>query len=95
VNADLIAAGLSPFLPEQAAMQAGRLMLEQIKKHVIKGENFAFETTLAGRSYSHLIPQWRAHGYRVKIVFLKLLSADIAVARVAARVTQGGHNIPE
>jgi len=95
VNADLIAAGLSPFFPEQAAIQGGRLMLDQIKTHVKKNENFAFETTLAGRSYSHLIPKWRACGYRVKIIFLKLPSVEIAVARVAARVAQGGHNIPE
>lgn len=95
VNADLIAAGLSPFLPERAAMQGGRLMLEQIKTHVKKGESFAFETTMAGRSYSYLIPQWRACGYRVKIIFLKLPSVGIAVARVTARVAQGGHDIPE
>jgi len=95
VNADLIAAGLSPFFPERAAMQGGRLMLEQIKAHVKKNENFAFETTLAGRSYSHLIPKWQACGYRVKIIFLNLPSVEIAVARVAARVAQGGHNIPE
>jgi len=95
VNADLIAAGLSPFFPERAAMQGGRLMLEQIKAHVKKNENFAFETTLAGRSYSHLIPTWRSRGYRVKIIFLKLPSVDMAIARVAARVAQGGHNILE
>ena len=95
VNADLIAAGLSPFFPDLAAMQGGRLMLEQIETHVKKNENFSFETTLAGRSYSHHIPTWRACGYRVKIIFLKLPSVEIAVARVAARVAQGGHNIHE
>jgi len=95
VNADLIAAGLSPFSPERAAIQGGRLMLGQIGAHVRNGESFAFETTLAGRSYSRMIPRWRACGYRVKIIFLKLPSVEIAIDRVAARVAQGGHNIPE
>jgi len=95
VNADLIAAGLSPFFPERAAIQSGRLMLGQIKMHVKKNENFAFETTLSGRGYSRMIPKWRGCGYRIKIIFLKLPSVEIAVARVAARVAQGGHNIPE
>jgi len=95
VNADLIAAGFSPFFPEREAMRGGRLMLEQIKAHVWHGESFAFETTLAGRVYSHLIPEWREAGYRVKLIFLKLPSVEMAVERVAARVAQGGHNIPE
>jgi predicted ABC-type ATPase len=58
VNADLIAAGLSPFAPEQAAIRAGRIMLEEIAEHVRRFEDFAFETTLAGRSYSQMIPRW-------------------------------------
>jgi len=95
VNADLIAAGLSPFSPDRAAMQGGRLMLEEIRTHVRKGESFAFETTLSGRSYSRMIPRWRACDYCVKIIFLKLPSVEIAIERVAARVAQGGHNIPE
>jgi predicted ABC-type ATPase len=95
VNADLIAAGLSPFMPEAAAMRAGRIMLEQIAAHVRRGENFAFETTLAGRAYARRIPEWRALGYRVELFFLALPSPDIAVERVALRVRQGGHHIPE
>jgi len=66
INADLIAAGLSPFMPEAAAMRAGRIMLEQIAAHVRRGESFAFETTLAGRAYARRIPEWRALGYRVE-----------------------------
>ena len=95
VNADLIAAGLSPFAPERAAIQAGRLTLEAIAQHVARRESFAFETTLSGRSYARQIPQWRALGYRVELFFLSLPSADVAVQRVAERVRQGGHDIPE
>ena len=94
VNADLIAAGLSPFDPERAAIQAGRLTLQAIAQHVARGESFAFETTLSGRAYARQIPQWRALGYRVALFFLSLPSADMAVQRVAERVRQGGHNIP-
>jgi predicted ABC-type ATPase len=95
VNADLIAAGIAPFAPEAAAMQAGRLMLKELQRHFLAKQSFAFETTLSGRGYLHHIQEWRAAGYRVKLVFLQLNSAEEAVARVAQRVRQGGHNIPE
>lgn len=95
VNADLIAEGLSPFAPERVAMQAGRLMLEQIRLHVRRGESFAFETTLAARHFGRLIPHWQANGYRVKLIFLRLPTVGVAIDRVAARVAQGGHAIPE
>ena len=95
VNADLIAAGLSPFAPERAAIQAGRLTLAAIAQHVAKRESFAFETTLSGKAYATQIPAWRQFGYRVELFFLSLPTADIAVARVAQRVRQGGHDIPE
>jgi predicted ABC-type ATPase len=95
VNADLIAAGLSPFAPERAAIQAGRLMLEPIAQHVARRESFAFETTLSGRGYARQIPQWQALGYRVELFFLSLPSAAMAEQRVAERVRQGGHDIPE
>ena len=95
VNADLIAAGLSPFAPERAAIQAGRLMLDAIAQHVVRRESFAFETTLSGRAYARQIPQWRQLGYHVELFFLSLPSADVAVQRVAERVRQGGHDIPE
>jgi predicted ABC-type ATPase len=95
VNADLIAAGLSPFLPERAAIKAGRLMLETIAELVEKGESFAFETTLAGRAYSQSIPRWQAMGYHVKIIFLSLNSPDTAITRVLERSKQGGHFIPD
>lgn len=95
LNADLIAAGLAPFAPETAALKAGRLMLEEMADCVRKGESFAFETTLAGFSYLGRIREWRAQGYRVSLFFLSLPNADAAVARVAERVRQGGHDIPE
>jgi len=94
VNADLIAAGLSPFQPETAAIRAGRIMLEQIDDHVAAGRSFAFETTLSGRTYAARIPKWRAAGYNVKFVFLSLPNVEEAIARVANRVRQGGHDIP-
>lgn len=95
INADLIAAGLAPFNPESVAIKAGRLMLEEIDKCVNAGQNFAFETTLSGLAYLHKIKIWQSLGYQVKLWFLSLPSADIAVSRVAIRVSQGGHNIPE
>jgi predicted ABC-type ATPase len=95
INADLIAAGLSPFAPENAAIQAGRLMLGKIQACTKRGESFAFETTLSGLGYLRHIKQWRNDGYRVSLCFLALPDADTAVARVAERVRQGGHNIPE
>lgn len=95
VNADLIASGLSPFDPDRAAVQAGRLMLQAIAGHVARREEFAFETTLAGRGYARMIPHWRGLGYHVSLLFLSLPSADVAIGRVAERVRQGGHSVPE
>lgn len=95
INADLIAAGLSPFHPEAAALRAGRLMLEEVAARVTRGRSFAVETTLSGHGYARQIPQWRALGYHVTLVFLSLPSAAMAVQRVADRVAQGGHGIPE
>lgn len=95
INADLIAAGLSPFAPQLAAFRAGRLMLEAIDDAVAKGESFAFETTLSGRHYAQDIECWQAKGYWVSLIFLSLESVEIAIARVAERVRQGGHDIPE
>lgn len=93
INADLIAAGLSPFQPESAAFKAGRLMLAEIKEYARQGESFAFETTLSGRHYARMIRQWRKDGYQVKLIFLRLASEKTALDRVRNRVAQGGHNI--
>lgn len=95
LNADLIAAGLSPFSPEMAALKAGRLMLQEIDAGVARGESFAFETTLSGLAYLRHIRVWRAAGYHVSLFFLSLPSAELAVSRVRQRVRQGGHDIPE
>ena len=94
INADLIAAGLSPFQPDAAAFRASRLMLADIASNVVAGRNFAFETTLAGLTYATMIPRWRSAGYRVKLLFLSLATEEEAIARVAMRVRQGGHDIP-
>lgn len=93
VNADLIAAGLSPFEPEAAAFRAGRLMLEEIDAHAAAGRSFAFETTLSGRGYARRIRDWRSRGYVVKLIFLALATPEEALARVAMRVRQGGHDV--
>jgi predicted ABC-type ATPase len=95
VNADLIAAGLSPFVPAAAAIKAGKLMLHEIKGYVARHESFAFETTLSGLGYLRHIRDWRASGYHVTLFFLTLPSIEMAIARVAERVSQGGHDIPE
>lgn len=95
INADLIAAGLSPFAPEAAAIKAGRLMLQEIAECTRRGESFAFETTLSGLAYVAHIRRWRAQGYHVSLFFLALPDAEVAVARVAERVQQGGHHILE
>lgn len=94
VNADLIAAGIAPFQPETVAFHAGRLMLQEIARHTAENRSFAFETTLSGRTYAPMIDRWREQGYIVKLIFLSLASSEEAVARIAIRVRQGGHNIP-
>ncbi len=95
VNADLIAAGVSPLNPEAAAFRAGRLMLEEIDRHARQGRSFAFETTLAGLGYVRRIRRWRRSGYVVKLIYLPLATPEEALSRVEQRVKQGGHRIPE
>ena len=67
VNADLIAAGISPFIPEMVSFRAGRLMIEEIKRHALNGKSFAFESTLSGKTYAQMIPEWRRMGYKIKL----------------------------
>ncbi len=95
INADLIASGLSPFNPELVAIKAGRLMLEELSELAQRGDDFAFETTLSGRAYVRMIRQWRQQGYWVRLIFLALASPEEAIARVAQRVAQGGHFVPD
>ena len=94
VNADEIAAGISPFNPEGVAIQAGRLMIDRIIQLLKDGETFAFETTLATRSYVKLILQAKKRGYFVTLLFFSLSTSEQAQRRVAQRVSMGGHNIP-
>lgn len=94
VNADLIASGLSPFSPEIAAIKAGKLMLDEIDNFRQQRADFAFETTLSGRTYVSLLQNMRSEGYEVHIYFLWLRSTDLALERVAERVAAGGHDVP-
>jgi len=94
INADLIAAGLSPFNPDLAAFKAGRIMLSEIEAVSLSGHNFAFETTLSGVHYLTQIKRWQNLGYTVKLWFIKLSTSELAIERVKSRVKQGGHDIP-
>jgi len=95
VNADTIAGGLSAFRPDSVAIPAGRAMLERIR-HLAKAQaDFAFETTLASRTFAPWLDRLKRSGYHVHVLFLWLESADFAVDRVAARVRLGGHDVPE
>ena len=95
VNADLIAAGLSGFRPSSVAFLAGRLAVKTIHGLAARGESFAFETTLSGKCHARWIGQWQKKNYFVTLRFLWLPSADICVARVRQRVSEGGHDVPE
>jgi len=94
VNADMIASGLSPLRPSLAARQAGRLVLQELDRLVKVRRDFAFESTLSGRTYLRLMKRWKSAGYRIEIVFLWLPSVQLALQRIAARVRQGGHDVP-
>jgi len=95
VNADTIAAGLSAFSPDTVAWPAGRIMLRRVQELADERRDFAFETTLASRSFAPWLERLRAVGYSVHLVYLWLPSADLAVARVAERVHRGGHAVAE
>jgi predicted ABC-type ATPase len=94
VNADEIARGISPFQPESAAIEAGRVMLKRIRDLIELRADFAFETTLSTRSFVVIINEARKMGYQVKMVFVWIKSVELAIERVALRVSEGGHNIP-
>jgi predicted ABC-type ATPase len=95
VNADLIAAGLSPFAPETQNARAGRLLVERIRELAKARRDFGFETTLAGRMHVKLLAKLKKWGYRIDLIFLWLSSADLAVSRVVMRVMEGGSGVPE
>lgn len=95
VNADTIAQGLSAFAPESAAIEAGRIMLRRLNELSDRSRDFAFETTLATRFYSKWLSELQPKGYYIHLVFLWLNSPELAIQRVAERVREGGHNLPE
>jgi predicted ABC-type ATPase len=95
VNADVIAQGLSGFDPDSAAFEAGRIMVERLRALAARRANFAFETTLAARSYASWLSALRETGYTASLYYFWLQSADLATARVALRVQMGGHHVPE
>ncbi|WP_395052588.1 zeta toxin family protein [Flavobacterium sp.] len=94
VNADNIAFGLSPFQPEKVSFEAGRIMLERIDSLLKLNQNFAFETTLSTKSYKNRLLKAKEEGYKIKLLFFWLPTVEMAINRVAIRVSEGGHNIP-
>jgi len=95
VNADEIARGLNAFAPETVAFAAGRVMLQRLTELVVERADFAFETTLAGRTYLPILSEWQRNGYGVEMYYFWLRSPELALSRVRARVRRGGHDIPE
>ncbi len=94
VNADLIAAGMSPLAPERELVVASRLYLAEVERHIAARHDFALETTLAGRSYLQLMARLKKSGWRLELVYLALPSVAMSKLRVAERVAHGGHDIP-
>lgn len=95
INADIIAAQLNPNNPDAVAIQASRIMLERLKNLARQNQSFAFETTLAARSFAPFLRQCQTKGYQVNLIYVWLNSVELAITRVALRVASGGHNIPE
>lgn len=95
VNADLIAGGLSPFVPERAALRSGRLMLDRIHSLGKQGMDFGFETTLSGKTYVKLLQDLKRRGYNIHLYFLWIHSVKLALERIATRVKSGGHDVSE
>ncbi len=94
VNADLIAAGLSPLKPSNAALNAGRVFLSELDRLAAAKKSFAFESTLSGLAYFERIKRWKSAGYRIELVYLRLGTPEIALKRIASRVKEGGHDVP-
>lgn len=95
VNADAIAASLSPFYPERSAIQAGRLMISRLKDLSISNSSFAFETTLAAKSFAPFLNECKNRDYQLTVLYLWLVTPELALNRVKYRVKSGGHNIPD
>jgi predicted ABC-type ATPase len=95
LNADEIARSISPQDVESAALFAGRLFIERMRANIRSGRSFALETTCSGKSYIPILKKCRAAGWRISLMYFWLPSPEASIARVARRVSQGGHNIPE
>ncbi len=95
INADLIAAGLSPLEPARELATASRLLLGEIEQRIARREDFAFETTLAGRGYLRLIRRLQVEGWQVELIYLALPGVEMSRLRVAERVSHGGHDVPD
>ena len=93
VNADLIALGLEPFEPRNAAIKAGKLVLQQMDDYSTRGLDFAFETTLSGASYARKIAELKKNGYAAHLFFLFIPSPELAIQRIKDRVKEGGHYV--
>jgi predicted ABC-type ATPase len=93
VNADLIAAGLSPLRPELALVAAARLVLEEIARLIESRADFAWESALSGLTHVKRIQEMKRLGYHVEIIYLQLASPRLALRRITGRVRQGGHNV--
>ena len=94
INADAIAKGLSPFGPEKEAIQAGRIVLANIREYAKRGDDFAFETTLSGKTYLNILKDLKSAGYELHLFFLWVPDVSLSLARIKERVSKGGHNIP-
>jgi len=94
INPDMIARGLSPFAPEMAMARAGRLVLERIREFAQARADFAFETTLSGRSYAQILKRLRGEGYRIQMFYVWISSAQLALSRIRDRTESGGHDVP-
>ena len=94
VNADLIAQGLAPFVPESAAIKAGRILLEQVHTLANQKVDFAFESTLSGKAYISFLKGLKLNGYIIHIFFLWIPDVHLVLTRIKERVAQGGHNVP-
>lgn len=95
VNADAIAAALSPFQPDSVALQAGQLLMKRLRRLVESGADFGTESTLAARAWVSFMKESTSHGYTINVIYVWLPTPELAVARVAASVRSGGHDIPE
>lgn len=95
INVDLIAKGIAPLKPERVGIEAGQIFLRKMDEFAAVGETFGFESTLSGLGYARRIEHLKSMGYRIVLFYLKLPSVEMAMERVARRVLEGGHDIPE